>query len=109
MDWIVEELVLGSNLHDLSQVHDDDPIADMSNDSEVMGYEKIGEIIFFLNIHEQVDYLRLNGNIECGYRFIAYDKIGTAGQSSGNTYPLPLSTGKFMWVPVGDSRIQSNI
>ena len=109
MDRIVEKLVLGSNLHDLSQVHDDDPIADMSNDSEIMGYEKIGEIIFFLDIHEQIDYLRLNGNIECGYRFVAYDKIGIAGQSTGDTYPLPLSTGEFMRVSVGDVRIQSDI
>ena len=48
---------------DLSQVHDRHPIADMANHTEVVGDKEIRQPKLFLQVFEQVYYLRLDGDI----------------------------------------------
>ena len=46
--------------YDPSEIHDGNAIADVFDDVEIMGNEKIGQVVFFLKFPEQVDDLGLN-------------------------------------------------
>jgi hypothetical protein len=60
----VEEFLRGCILHDVTEIHDGDPVTDVAHDMEVVGNEKITEPKTVLEILEQVDDLRLDGNIQ---------------------------------------------
>ena len=62
-------------LHDTSQIHDHDPVADVLDDAEVMGDENISQVKLLLQAAEEVDDLCLDGNVQCGYRLVADDDL----------------------------------
>ena len=47
-------------LHDTSQIHDHDPVADVLDDAEVMGDENISQVKLLLQAAEEVDDLCLD-------------------------------------------------
>ena len=51
MQRIAEQLVLRRDLHDLAEVHDDDAVADMANDGQIVRDEQVGELVLLLDIH----------------------------------------------------------
>jgi len=61
---IVEQLGGGRRLHDVSEVHDHDPIAHVMYHVQVMGYEDERHVGFTLYIPEQVDDLALNRYVQ---------------------------------------------
>ena len=66
-----------------------------------------GQILFLLQLHQQVDNLRLDGNVQCGNRLVAEQKFRVDRQCAGNTDSLALSAGKFMDVSHRMFRIKS--
>ena len=58
----------GVELHDTSQIHDHDPVADVFDDAEVMGDENISQVKLLLQAAEEVDDLCLDRNVQSGYR-----------------------------------------
>ena len=56
----------GVELHDTSQIHDHDPVADVLDDAEVMGDEHICQVKLLLQAAEEVDDLCLDRNVQCG-------------------------------------------
>jgi hypothetical protein len=85
--------------HNLSQIHHPYPMADISDDRQVMGNKKVGQIQLFLEPDHQIQYLGTDGHVESGNRFIPDDQAGPQNQSPGDTDPLPLPSGKFMGKP----------
>ena len=81
----------------------------MLDHRQIMCDEKVGQVVFFLQILEQVDDLRLDGNIQCGYRLIADDKLRFTSQCPGDTDPLTLSSGKLMRVSIDGFFRKANI
>ena len=65
-----------------------------------MADKQICQIVFLLEIFQKIDNLCLNGDIQCGNRLIADDKVRIQGNRPCNTDPLPLSAGKFMRIAV---------
>ena len=61
-----------------------------------MGNKNIGEVELVLQIHEQVNDLRLNRDVQCAYRFIANNEFGLEDKRTGDADALTLTTGKFM-------------
>ena len=55
-----------SQFDDPAQVHDRDPIADMTNHVQIVRNKDHGKPILLLNILEQVNHLGLNGDVEGG-------------------------------------------
>jgi hypothetical protein len=49
--------------HNLTEVHDGDPIADVLYHPKVVSNEKVGQPEFRLEILEEIDDLRLNGDV----------------------------------------------
>ena len=71
MQRMIEYLFRFRILYHVSQIHNTYRIGDMLYNGQVVGNKKIGQIKFLLQVTEQIDNLCLNGNIQCGYRFVA--------------------------------------
>src|SRR5215470_16742593 len=53
-----------TRLHDLAQVHDDQPMAQVANRGEVMRHEEIGHAEALLKILQEIHDLRANGHVQ---------------------------------------------
>ena len=60
-----------------------------------------GKAAFFLKPDQKIDNLCLYGYIQCGYRLITKQEFRVYCQGSGNSNPLPLTPGKFMYITDG--------
>ena len=78
-------------LHDTSQIHDHDPVADVFDDAEVMRDEHIGQVKLLLQAAEEVDDLCLDRNVQSGYRLVADDDLRLHGEGAGNVHTLSLA------------------
>ena len=56
------KLVTGSQLHDMSHIHNADTVGNMFYHGKVMGDEEVGQTQLFLKLDQQIDNLRLNRN-----------------------------------------------
>ena len=78
-------------LHDTSQIHDHDPVADVFDDAEVMRDENISQVKLLLQAAEEVDDLCLDRNVQSGYRLVADDDLRLHGEGAGNVHTLSLA------------------
>ncbi len=63
------------DLDDPSQVHHRDPGRNVPDDREIVGDEDVGQTEPMLQIHQQVDDLRLHRDVERGHRLVADDQL----------------------------------
>ena len=89
-----------ADLHDASEVHHQDPLAEMLHHGEVVGDEQIGQPAVMLEVLQQVDDLRLHAHVESADRFVAHDEPGLDRESPGDADPLALSTAELVRIPV---------
>ena len=68
-----------------------------SNDGKVMGDEQDREPALALQLGEQVEDLRLNGDIERRRRFVRDNHGRVDGESARDGDPLALSAGELVW------------
>ena len=61
---IVDDVPGRAVLDDLTAIHDGDPVGDMTDDTQIMGYEQVGKIIFFTKILQQINHLGLHGYVQ---------------------------------------------
>ena len=61
-----------------------------------MGNEEHGQVTLFLQFHQQVDDLRLNGYVQCRDRFVAEEEFRVNGQCSRDTDTLTLAAGELV-------------
>jgi hypothetical protein len=85
-----------------------DLIADVLDDGEIVGNEKVGKVKFFLKVHQKVDDLGLNRDIECADGFVADDKLRFDGEGAGNTDALALASAKFVGEAAGVGRVEAD-
>ncbi len=85
-----------------------DLIADVLDDGEIVGNEEVGEVKFFLKVHQKVDDLGLNRDIECADRFVADDELRFDGEGAGNTDALALASAKFVGEAAGVGRVEAD-
>ena len=71
-------------LDHLAQVHHRDAVAHVADHGDVVGDEEVGEAEFALQLVEQRDDLRLNGNVEGGNRLVTDYKFGIEDQRPGD-------------------------
>ena len=81
-----------SLLDNASPMHDDDPVAQVAHDREIVSNEQQGQVHLALQCVKQVEYLRLDGHIQrCG-AFIGNDQSRLDRQSPRNAGTLALPT-----------------
>jgi len=85
-----------------------DLIADVFNDGEIVGNEKVGEVKFFLEVHQKVDDLGLNRDIECADGFVANNELRFDGEGASNADALALASAKFVGEAAGVGRVEAD-
>src|SRR6266496_1346092 len=100
MNRSLVELLGRRDLDDLAQVHDRDPVGDVAHHAEIVGDEDVGEVQFLLQVVQQVDDLRPDGDIQGGDRLVGDDQPWVQGQCAGDADPLALAAGELVRVPV---------
>ena len=90
-----------AQLDHVAQVHHSNAIADVLNNRKVMRDEQIGQIEFFLQILQQIDDLRLNGDIQRRDRLVSHDQLGIGSQCTGKSDTLTLSARKLVRIAIG--------
>ena len=58
------EGVGSGELDHTAEVHDGDPVADVTNNGQVMGDEQVAEVVLVLEVLQEVQHLRLDAYIE---------------------------------------------
>ncbi len=85
-----------------------DLIADVFNDGEIVGNEEVGEVKFFLEVHQKVNDLGLDRDIEGTDRLVANNKLRFDGEGAGNTDALALASAKFVGEAAGVCRVEAD-
>ena len=100
MTRVAEHLLGARQLNHVSEIHNADPVRNVSYNGEVVRDEHIREVFLFLQLLKKVDYLRLNGNVKRRYTFVANDEFRLDGKRTRNGYSLSLTAGKLMRISV---------
>ena len=101
MQGPAKEFLSMGHLHNLPEIHDSDPVADMFDDPKIMRDKEIGESELIPQIHQEIEDLGLNGNIQGRDRFIRYNQFRMEGDGPGNADPLALSAAELVRITKG--------
>ena len=74
------KFLIRSRFHESTQIHDKDPIAEVLNDSQIVGDNDVGKTEFLLQVNQEIDDLCPYRNIEGRDRFIPNDDFRTQSQ-----------------------------
>jgi hypothetical protein len=75
-------------LNDLAGIHDSNPVCNVGHDSQIVRDQKNRHPKFPFQTSQEVDDLRLNGDVQSGRWFICNQEPGLAGQRHGDHDPL---------------------
>src|SRR5215218_2482591 len=95
----VERRLVG-DLHDLVEVQHGDPVRDVFDHGEVVGYEDVGEVEFLLQVLQKVDDLRLDRDVQSRDWLVADDQARVESDGPCHPDPLPLSARKLVGVAI---------
>src|SRR3954468_8674220 len=98
-----------TGLHNPAEVHDKDSLADVLDDGEIVRNEKIREAEPRLQVLQEINDLRLDGNVEGTDRFITDNQFWFDGEGSGNPDSLALATAEFVRITIGMVRSEADI
>jgi hypothetical protein len=68
----------------------------MTDDSQIVGDEKVGKTQLLLQIFQKIQNLGLHRDIEGTDRFITDNELRMKGNRAGNVDPLPLASAELM-------------
>ena len=83
-------------LDDLALVHHADAVGDLAHDAEVVGDEQHRHAEPGLRVLEQLEDLRLHGDVERGRRLVGDQQVRLVGQRHGDHHALALAAGKLV-------------
>lgn len=96
MSWRIEHRVGRPDFHDASQIHHRNPMREMPHHAQIVRHEQDREPQPLLQLQQQVEYLRLHGNIQCRYDLVGDQQLRLDGKRAGNGDALPLTAGEML-------------
>ena len=108
MPRIPKYLFRRTDLHDLTGVHDRDSRGHMLDYREIVTDEDHRESHFPFQILQEIEHLRLHGNIKSRRRFIADENVRFDRESARDRHALSLPAGKLDRIAVDQTSRQSN-
>ncbi len=81
---------------DTPGVHHHYPVGDFGHHAKVVGNEQNRHAVLFLQGAQQVEDLRLHGNVQRGSGLVGDQYIGFHGQGDGDHHPLAHATGQLV-------------
>ncbi len=91
-----EDLLDRAVLDDLAVLHHADPVRDFAHDAEIVGDEQDRHAEPGLELLEELEDLRLHGDVERGGRFVGDQEVRLVGQRHRDHDPLPLAAGELV-------------
>jgi hypothetical protein len=98
MRGVREDIADGSGFNDSSGIHYGDAVTDAADYGEVMRDEEHGKREPLPQVGEQVENLRLHGDIERRGGFVGNEQRGAVNDGHGDHDALTLASGKLMRV-----------
>jgi hypothetical protein len=98
VERVAEEEGAGSFFKEESVTHDGDAVRDLGDDGEIVGDEEHGEAEALAEIGEEVEDLRLDGDVEGGGGLVGNEQAGAIDDGHGDEDALALSAGELMGV-----------
>ena len=86
-----EDIGRGGQFAQGAQVHDRHPGADMLHHRKIVGDEQIGQAALLLGVHEQVEDLGLDGNVQGRHGFVGHHELRVHHQGPGDADALALA------------------
>ena len=87
-------------LDDLAVVHHADPVGHLAHDAEIVGDEQHRHVELGLELEQELEDLRLDGDVERGGRLVGDEEVGLVGERHGDHHPLPLPARELMRIGV---------
>ena len=97
---IVEQLLAVPDFHHVPEIHHRDPITDVADDREVVGDEQVREPELVLKVLQEVQDLRLDGDVERAHGLVEHHELGFEGERARDPDALALSARELMGVAV---------
>src|SRR5882672_1313143 len=96
VQWFLEDLSRFADLYNLAEIHHCDAVGDVFHHGEIVRDEDEREVHLAGELREEIDDLRLDGNIERAHRFVGHDKLRLDGERAGDGDALALPSGEFV-------------
>lgn len=108
VERILEQILGLGIFHTLAQIHDHDLVADVLDHAQIVGDKDIGQLFLILQIHQQIQDLCLNGNVQCRDRLVADDELRVHGQCAANADALAAAAVQLVAETLCITLIQTN-
>ncbi len=102
VQWPLEQLVQERLLHELTGVHDADPVADLGDHSEIVRDVEDGRVELSLEVGHEVKHHRLRRHVQRGRRLIHDEQCGVGHQRHGDHAALEHPARELMRVTAHD-------
>jgi len=89
MLWIGEDLLNRSNLDDFTRVHHRHAVGDFVDDAQIVRNQQDAQSDIAAKLGDEIENLRLDGDIEGGRRFVCDQELGVHDQRQGHHDALP--------------------
>lgn len=100
MKWMGEYIADRSDFRELSEIHHGHAVGNVADRRDIMGDEEVGQASLPLKLHESVQDLCLDRDVERTRRFVEYDNLGLNDQGASEGNPLPTTAREFVWILV---------
>src|SRR5258708_24514091 len=91
-----ENLTFVAQFDDLAEIHHGNPMGDVLDDREIVADEQQRQTQLALQVLQQVDDLRLDGNIERGDGLVAHDQVRFGSERPRDGDALALAAGELV-------------
>ena len=108
MQWVAVEVLVGSNFHKRTQIHDADAIGNHLDDGKVVGDEQIRQVVLLLNIAKKVQNLSLNGHVESRNGLVGHDELRVNRKRAGDADTLTLAAGELVRIALAVAGRKAN-
>jgi hypothetical protein len=103
-----EDLLGLSELDHASDVHHRHPVADVADDAQVVRHEEVGQPEVGLQVDQEIQDLRLHGDVQGGDGLVGDDQARMHGQGARDADPLALAAAEGVGKPPHVLRSQSH-
>ena len=93
----------GADLGDLAEIHHQHPVGDEAHDVEVVADEDVGQAELLLEVHEQVQHLRLDRLVERRDGLVEDDQARLERERAGDVDALALAARQLVRIAAGEA------
>ena len=104
----LEDVVAGAQLHDATEVHHRDAVAEVLDDARLWATNSTVRFKPSLQVAQQVEDLRLDRDVEGRHRLVGHEEAGLHRQGAGDADALALAAAELVRVAAGVVRLEAD-